>query len=80
MATATSAGAPVAAMHDPDRRLFGVQFHPEVVHTDRGSEVFDHFVLDVCGCLPALDPRVDHRAAGGRGAGPGGDATACCAR
>ena len=51
-ATATSAGAPVAAMHDPERRLFGLQFHPEVVHTDRGSEVFDHFVIDVCGCLP----------------------------
>ena len=51
-ATATSAGAPVAAMHDPERRLFGLQFHPEVVHTDRGSEVFDHFLIDVCGCLP----------------------------
>ncbi|HEX4434028.1 MAG TPA: glutamine-hydrolyzing GMP synthase, partial [Acidimicrobiales bacterium] len=51
-ATATSAGAPVAAMHDSERRLFGLQFHPEVVHTDRGSEVFDHFVIDVCGCLP----------------------------
>jgi GMP synthase (glutamine-hydrolysing) len=51
-ATATSAGAPVAAMHDPERRLFGLQFHPEVVHTERGSEVFDHFLLDVCGCLP----------------------------
>ncbi len=53
VATATSAGAPVAAMHDPDRRLFGLQFHPEVVHTDRGGEVFDHFLIDVCGCLPA---------------------------
>jgi GMP synthase (glutamine-hydrolysing) len=52
-ASATSAGAPVAAMHDPERRLFGLQFHPEVVHTDRGGEVFDHFVIDVCGCLPA---------------------------
>ncbi len=39
-------------MHDPERRLFGLQFHPEVVHTDRGSEVFDHFLIDVCGCLP----------------------------
>jgi GMP synthase (glutamine-hydrolysing) len=51
-ATATSSGAPVAAMHDPERRLFGLQFHPEVVHTDRGSEVFEHFLIDVCGCLP----------------------------
>ena len=53
VATAGSPGAPVAAMHDPERRLFGLQFHPEVVHTERGSEVFDHFLIDVCGCLPA---------------------------
>ena len=52
VATATSPGAPVAALHDPDRRLFGLQFHPEVVHTDRGGEVFDHFLIDVCGCAP----------------------------
>jgi len=52
VATATTPGAPVAAMHDPDRRLFGLQFHPEVVHTDRGGEVFDHFLIDVCGCAP----------------------------
>ncbi len=52
VATATSAGAPVAALHDAERGLFGLQFHPEVVHTDRGSEVFDHFLIDVCGCAP----------------------------
>ena len=52
MATATSPGAPVAALHDPERRIFGVQFHPEVVHTERGSEVFERFLLDACGCLP----------------------------
>jgi GMP synthase (glutamine-hydrolysing) len=52
VATATSPGAPVAAMHDQKRRLFAVQFHPEVVHTERGSELFDHFLMDVCGCAP----------------------------
>jgi GMP synthase (glutamine-hydrolysing) len=52
VAAASSGGAPVAAMHDTERRLFGLQFHPEVVHTDRGSEVFDHFLIDVCGCAP----------------------------
>jgi len=52
VATASSSGAPVAAMHDVERRLFGLQFHPEVVHTDRGGEVFDHFLIDVCGCAP----------------------------
>jgi GMP synthase (glutamine-hydrolysing) len=53
VATATSAGAPVAAMHDADRGIFGVQFHPEVVHTERGGEVFERFLLDACGCLPS---------------------------
>jgi GMP synthase (glutamine-hydrolysing) len=52
VATATSPGAPVAMMHHAERRLFAVQFHPEVVHTERGNEVFEHFLLDVCGCLP----------------------------
>jgi GMP synthase (glutamine-hydrolysing) len=53
VATATSPGAPVAALHDARRAIFGVQFHPEVVHTERGSEVFERFLLDACGCLPA---------------------------
>jgi GMP synthase (glutamine-hydrolysing) len=52
VATASSPDAPVAALHDPDRRLFGVQFHPEVVHTERGQEVLERFLFDVCGALP----------------------------
>ena len=52
VATATSPDAPVAAFHDAERRIFGVQFHPEVVHTERGGEVFERFLLDACGCLP----------------------------
>ncbi|HUC05843.1 MAG TPA: glutamine-hydrolyzing GMP synthase [Acidimicrobiales bacterium] len=51
--TATTPDAPVAAMHDPERRIFALQFHPEVVHTDRGGEIFERFLLDACGCLPA---------------------------
>ncbi|HEY6426514.1 MAG TPA: glutamine-hydrolyzing GMP synthase [Acidimicrobiales bacterium] len=52
VATGLTPGAPVAAMHDAARGLFGLQFHPEVVHTDRGGEIFEHFLLDVCGCAP----------------------------
>jgi GMP synthase (glutamine-hydrolysing) len=48
-AFAASAEAPVAAFGDPDRRLYGVQFHPEVVHTERGAEFLERFLLDVCG-------------------------------
>jgi len=40
----------LAAMSDPTRRLFGVQFHPEVVHTPWGIEVFRSFLYRQCGC------------------------------
>ena len=40
----------VAAMCDDDRRLYGVQFHPEVTHTEYGEQVLRSFVFDICGC------------------------------
>jgi GMP synthase (glutamine-hydrolysing) len=51
--TARTAHVPVAALEDPERRVYGVQFHPEVVHTARGQEVLKHFLYDVCGCRPS---------------------------
>jgi GMP synthase (glutamine-hydrolysing) len=50
----------VAAIAAPDRKLYGVQFHPEVVHTTRGKEFLGNFVFRVCGAIPDWDPR--HRA------------------
>lgn len=47
--TATTAGAPVAAMEALDRRLAGVQFHPEVLHSEHGQRVLEHFLRDVAG-------------------------------
>jgi GMP synthase (glutamine-hydrolysing) len=52
LVTATAPGSPVAAIEDPGRRLFGVQFHPEVVHTPHGTELLRRFLLDVAGCRP----------------------------
>ncbi|HEU4321321.1 MAG TPA: glutamine-hydrolyzing GMP synthase [Acidimicrobiia bacterium] len=50
---ASSDGARVAAMEDRDRRLYGVQFHPEVAHTPRGAEILKRFLYDVCGATPS---------------------------
>jgi GMP synthase (glutamine-hydrolysing) len=47
----------IAAMQHPGRRLFGLQFHPEVVHTEFGAEIYRNFVFDVCGCTADWDPR-----------------------
>ena len=46
----------VAAIAAPERKLYGVQFHPEVVHTARGREYLANFVFRVCGCVPDWDP------------------------
>ena len=63
--TASTPGAPVAAMEDVERRIHAVQFHPEVVHTPHGQAVLEHWLYDVCGCPPAwvmssvIDTQVD---------------------
>jgi GMP synthase (glutamine-hydrolysing) len=49
---ASSKSSPVAAMADPSRRLFGVQFHPEVAHTPRGTRILRNFLFRICGCRP----------------------------
>jgi GMP synthase (glutamine-hydrolysing) len=43
---------PVAAFEDLDRRLAGVQWHPEVLHTEHGQRVLEHFLHDIAGCRP----------------------------
>jgi GMP synthase (glutamine-hydrolysing) len=54
--TARTEVSPVAAFEDPDRGLYGVQFHPEVAHTPRGLDVMKRFLYDGCGLLPDWTP------------------------
>jgi GMP synthase (glutamine-hydrolysing) len=46
----------IAAMSAPDRRLYAVQFHPEVVHTPSGREILSNFIFGICGCVPDWNP------------------------
>jgi GMP synthase (glutamine-hydrolysing) len=48
--------APLAAMGDPSRGLYGLQFHPEVAHTPGGTEMLRRFAVEVCGAKPDWTP------------------------
>ena len=72
-ALASSPGSPVAALESPERGLYGIQFHPEVVHTPYGTQILDRFLREIAGCdarwTPAsvIDEQVERiRAAVGR--------------
>lgn len=47
---AVSEGAPFAAVADESRRIYGVQFHPEVIHTENGAKILSNFVQKIAGC------------------------------
>jgi len=54
--TASSAGAAVAAFEDLSRGLAGVQFHPEVMHSEHGQKVLEHFLYDIAKIQPTWTP------------------------
>lgn len=49
--TACTSVCPVAAMENPALKLYAVQFHPEVMHSEEGIQMLQNFVFDVCGCI-----------------------------
>jgi GMP synthase (glutamine-hydrolysing) len=53
---ASSPGSPVAACESPERGLYGIQFHPEVVHTPYGTEILTRFLRDVAGLTDTWSP------------------------
>ena len=55
-ALASSTASPVAAVEDTERGIYGIQFHPEVVHTPYGQEILTRFLSDVCGCERTWSP------------------------
>jgi GMP synthase (glutamine-hydrolysing) len=55
-ALASSTASPVAAFESNERGIYGIQFHPEVVHTPYGQQVLTNFLEDVCGCERTWSP------------------------
>jgi GMP synthase (glutamine-hydrolysing) len=53
---ASTDNAPVAAVHNTDAPHYGVQFHPEVVHTDFGRQILENFAYEICGCSGDWSP------------------------
>ena len=48
--SATSENSPFAAVHHPAKRIWGLQFHPEVVHSEGGGQILENFAKRICGC------------------------------
>ena len=53
---ASTESVPIAAMVDETRRCYGIQFHPEVTHTEHGMAILRRFVVDLCGCATLWTP------------------------
>ncbi|MDE1860489.1 MAG: glutamine-hydrolyzing GMP synthase [Candidatus Micrarchaeota archaeon] len=49
---ASTENCPVAAFMDRQNEIYGIQWHPEVVHTKNGARVISNFIFDICGCKP----------------------------
>ncbi|MFQ5449451.1 MAG: glutamine-hydrolyzing GMP synthase [Nitrospinaceae bacterium] len=50
--TAFTDNSPIAAIENPLAKIYGLQFHPEVVHTAQGGKILENFLFKVCGCVP----------------------------
>ncbi len=85
--TASTDSTPFAGLVDDDRRLYGIQFHPEVAHTPRGRDVLRNFVVGIAGAAPTWTPAnfIDQTVAGIRArvdahaAATGSDGLVICA-
>ncbi len=55
--TAKTENSPLCAISNPEKRIYGVQFHPEVAHTKFGKKILDNFLFEVCGCKADWTPQ-----------------------
>ncbi len=55
--TAKTENSPLCAISNPEKKIYGVQFHPEVAHTEYGKQVLANFIFNVCGCKPNWTPQ-----------------------
>jgi GMP synthase (glutamine-hydrolysing) len=53
--TATSSSAPITAFENAERRCWGIQFHPEVTHSEAGGQIIQNFLFAIAGCKPTWD-------------------------
>ncbi|MCK7595725.1 glutamine-hydrolyzing GMP synthase [Microbulbifer sp. CAU 1566] len=53
---ASTPSCPIAGMYNAEKNFFGVQFHPEVTHTLQGNRIYEHFVIELCGCEKLWTP------------------------
>jgi GMP synthase (glutamine-hydrolysing) len=75
---ASTAASPVAAFEDPERGLYGIQFHPEVSHTPRGLDLLKNFLYEACDLLPTWTmTSIIDTAAGEIGAAVGSGRVVC---
>ncbi len=49
---AKSENTPICAISNSEKKIFGLQFHPEVVHTEHGKKIIDNFLFNICACKP----------------------------
>jgi GMP synthase (glutamine-hydrolysing) len=49
--------SPLCVISNPEKKIYGVQFHPEVAHTEYGRKILENFLFDVCGCKPDWTPQ-----------------------
>lgn len=50
---ASTQNLPIAGIEKPEEEIYGIQFHPEVMHTPSGMDILKNFLFEICGCLPA---------------------------